>query len=298
MANPSFETDLSGWTFTSSQASNPLQASRSTSWATDGQASLDLYASADDAGASDDARILVPATENEAYLVTADLDGTAATSTGSMYFKVLRGNDGGASAFSSSGMLWTGIQPMLFVVRPSTGYDQLGIDVSLYVRSSHEELMMDNVQIAHLPNMLANPGFETDLSGWTATPNAALTRVVGTFTQPGNDSSGVAYLDFNGDGTGAAAVSTPLPLPASPCREYHALATCRLVHGAAPTLQISWYDSGGNLLMTSGGMGTGLIQAQSFAPSNATSAVLSLTEPAVDGGFELQLDDVSFVGEP
>lgn len=299
VANPSFETDLTGWTFTSSRSAWPLLATRSTAWATDGVASMDLFAPPPDGGtASDDAITYAPADANQGYLIRADLDIQAVDPSGSTILFVRYGRDGGFAAPIDSGLLWLGTQHLSFVTRPSTGYDHLGVDVSQRTKTANAELMVDDVRIQHLPDMLANSGFETDLSGWTVTPGASIARVVGSFSQPGNDSSGVAYMDFSGDGSVDARASTSLSLPASPCIRYHALATYHLASGAPPTLEVQWYDVNGALLMTSGGMGTGLVHAQSFAPPGATQVVISMHEPAVDGGFDIQMDDVLFVGEP
>lgn len=135
-------------------------------------------------------------------------------------------------------------------------------------------------------NLINNPSFETDTTGWTANANTTLSRTTGFF------SSGTASANLVAIAAGTVGItSTTSTLGAaivSPNLSYSASAYLRSTAASRNgVISIVWLTTAGTTISTSAGASTALtsgsfirISVTATAPSNAAFAYLTITSPS------------------
>ena len=133
-------------------------------------------------------------------------------------------------------------------------FDQLGGDRFTSPTIDAGDPITDQALPSYYNNMLANPGFENGLTGWTATP--------GSVTQSGTPAAWQGGSYFGAGGNAVATVEQTIDLTASgftaqdiDTQNLNAIFGGRVRTGtantsAAGTIEVTFYDSNGNALAT------------------------------------------------
>ena len=282
MANGSFETDLSGWTFTS-PFSPPLQESQSTAWATDGVASMDLVEQSPGAGVNTDtAKTTVALNGSPAYVFHTDVNAIAINNVATSQVEALIENtttyqytrrdysirDAGVASFDD---VFNGVTMDTAV---------LSMLPSCYTTSCVTEFLVDNVQLRGLTGFFPNGDFATsDLSMWTTVGGSSIAYVA--------DASG-GHMEMTGS-SGGAIIGTAL-LPLSPCSEYAVFLKVTVNSGSNPYPTLTWYDVSGTALPSATSDGSWLIP-----PAGAVKLTVEIDEYF---SHDLRFDGMVLVGRP
>ena len=180
-------------------------------------------------------------------------------------------------------------------------YAPVSIDVQRSIDSGTTWSTVRTSPLIPRQNLINNPNFETNTTGWTANSNTSLARTTVFFQ------AGVAGAQLTATATGTIGItSTTSTLGAaliSPNLVYTASAYFRSsVSSRNGIVSIVWLTSAGTTISTSAGTSTALTSGSfvrasvtATAPSNAAFAYLTLTSPSTwNIGETLVIDSILF----